>query len=78
MTPQEKNVFGKLFAKTELATQKIDLSSIKILEEDDLRMKKGLDKLKNEFLSFASHDLKSPIALIKQFASLIERKIPAP
>jgi len=30
-----------------------------------------LDKQKNEFLSFASHDLKSPIALIKQFATLI-------
>jgi hypothetical protein len=25
MTPQEKNVFGKLFAKTELASQKIEL-----------------------------------------------------
>ncbi len=32
---------------------------------------KKLDQQKNEFLSFASHDLKSPIALIKQFASLI-------
>lgn len=47
MTPQEKNVFSKLFTKTELATQKIDLSSIKILEEDNLRMKKGEDKLKS-------------------------------
>lgn len=35
---------------------------------DQLRV---LDKQKNEFLSFASHDLKSPIALIKQFATLI-------
>lgn len=35
---------------------------------DQLRV---LDKQKNEFLSFASHDLKSPIALIKQFASLV-------
>lgn len=35
---------------------------------DQLRI---LDKQKNEFLSFASHDLKSPIALIKQFATLI-------
>lgn len=32
---------------------------------------KLLDKQKDEFLSFASHDLKSPIALIKQFATLI-------
>ena len=28
MTPQEKNVFGKLFAKTELGTHKIDLALI--------------------------------------------------
>ena len=28
MTPQEKNVFGKLFAKTELGTHKIDLALV--------------------------------------------------
>ena len=28
MTPQEKNVFGKLFTKTELGTHKIDLAAI--------------------------------------------------
>jgi len=32
---------------------------------------RDLNQQKSEFLSFASHDLKSPIALIKQFASLI-------
>jgi len=32
---------------------------------------KQLDKLKSEFLSFASHQIKSPIAIIKGFASLI-------
>lgn len=32
---------------------------------------KELDKQKDQFLSFASHDLKSPINIIKQFASLI-------
>jgi hypothetical protein len=46
MTPQEKNVFGKLF-KTELASHKVDLASIKILEDDAVRMQKGLDKLKS-------------------------------
>ncbi len=47
MTPQEKQVFSKLFTKTELGKHEIDLSSIKILEDDDVRMKKGLDKLKS-------------------------------
>ena len=32
--------------KTELGTHEVQLASIKILEEDSLRMKKGLDKLK--------------------------------
>jgi len=32
---------------------------------------KELDKQKSQFLSFASHDLKSPINIIKQFATLI-------
>ena len=47
MNPEVKKIGNKLFDKIELATQKIDLSSIKILEDDDIRMKKGLDKLKS-------------------------------
>jgi hypothetical protein len=47
MTPQEEKVFGKLFTKTELGKHEIDLSSIKILEDDAVRMKKGEDKLKS-------------------------------
>ncbi len=34
MTPQEKNVFGKLFTKTELGTHKIDLALV-----DDVNQK---------------------------------------
>lgn len=35
---------------------------------------KELDKQKDEFLSFASHDLKSPVSKMKQWASLIYDK----
>jgi hypothetical protein len=45
MTPQEKNVFGKLFAKTELGTHKIDLALI-----DDLS--KSLNKSKVSYKEF--------------------------
>jgi hypothetical protein len=41
MTPQEKNVFGKLFPKTELATHKVDLALV-----DDL--KKGIAEGKKQ------------------------------
>ena len=44
---EQKTVFNRLFQKEELASQKVDLSSIKILEDDEVRMKKGLDKLKS-------------------------------
>ena len=33
MTPQEKNVFSKLFAKTELGTHNVNLASVKELEK---------------------------------------------
>lgn len=41
------------------------------LEAANVELEK-LNEQKSQFLSFASHDLKSPIALIKQFASLIQ------
>ena len=42
-----QNVYDRLSDKTELASQKVELASIKLLEDDALRMKKGLDKLKS-------------------------------
>lgn len=47
MTPQEKNVFGKLFAKTELGTHKVDLGLV-----DDI--KKMYAPLGGKFLSLES------------------------
>lgn len=34
MTPQEKNVFGKLFTKTELGTHKVDLALLDDFNKD--------------------------------------------
>jgi len=41
-----QNVYNKLSDKTELAKHEVELASIKLLEDDALRMKKGLDRLK--------------------------------
>jgi len=41
-----QNIYNKLSDKTELAKHEVNLASIKLLEDDALRMKKGLDKLK--------------------------------
>jgi hypothetical protein len=41
-----QNVYDRLSDKTELAKHEVNLASIKLLEDDALRMKKGLDRLK--------------------------------
>jgi cell fate (sporulation/competence/biofilm development) regulator YmcA (YheA/YmcA/DUF963 family) len=43
-----KSIYNKLFKEeaTELASHEIALSTIKILEDDNVRMKKGLERLK--------------------------------
>ncbi|MDP3880839.1 MAG: HAMP domain-containing sensor histidine kinase [bacterium] len=45
----------------------------KALGDANAKLKKA-DQLKSEFLSFASHDLKSPVAKMKQWASLVRDK----
>ncbi len=46
----------------EVLTQELEKKNIKLKE---------LDEQKSQFLSFASHDLKSPMNIIKQFSALI-------
>jgi cell fate (sporulation/competence/biofilm development) regulator YmcA (YheA/YmcA/DUF963 family) len=43
-----KSVYNRLFKEeaTELASHEVALSTIKILEDDNVRMKKGLERLK--------------------------------
>ena len=41
-----KTIYDKLADKTELAKHELELSTLKMLEDDAIRMKKGLDKLK--------------------------------
>lgn len=46
------------------------IRSVLKLEETNARLKE-LDRLKSEFLSFASHQIKTPMTVIKGYASLI-------
>ena len=41
-----QNVYDKLADKTELAKHEVNLGTLKMLEDDAIRMKKGLDRLK--------------------------------
>lgn len=66
MTPQEKNVFGKLFAKTELGTHKIDLGLI-----DDLKaLTSGTDKGANYY-----SDVKTSLNNVMKVAQQSEMKL---
>ena len=54
MTPQEKNVFGKLFTKTELSSQKIELAladDIKAEIQKYKGLKDNVDKAKNKAIN---------------------------
>jgi hypothetical protein len=66
MTPQEKNVFGKLFTKTELGTHKIDLALV-----DDL--KKGIAEGKKQEANLYS-DFKTALNSVIGKAREIEVK----
>jgi hypothetical protein len=52
MTPQEKNVFGKLFTKTELGTHEIELG---LIEDIDKRNKETLVALQKADVSFKEY-----------------------
>ena len=54
MTPQEKNVFGKLFTKTELGTHKIDLALVDDLKNELKALFDNGSKKANELSSIAS------------------------
>lgn len=52
----------KHLKKLEILTQKLEVANEKL---------KGLDKLKSEFVSIASHQLRSPLTAIRGYASLL-------
>jgi len=70
MTPQEKNVFGKLFTKTELSKHEIELATIYddlkgTLAEANKEVIKALE-LKNQAAKLADVSLKKNKELIKE------------
>ncbi|MBD8081629.1 PAS domain-containing sensor histidine kinase [Chryseobacterium caseinilyticum] len=47
-----------------------------LLAIEDITEKKEIDRRKDDFLSIASHELKTPLTTIKGFTQLLERMIP--
>jgi len=42
-----------------------------VMIEDDISQRKEVDRMKNEFIDIASHELRTPMTLIKGYASMI-------
>jgi signal transduction histidine kinase len=66
-----KNVKREIVAREKIEVQKKQMEIINVkLEEANVRLQE-LDKQKTEFISFASHQLRSPLTAVKGYASLI-------
>jgi PAS domain S-box-containing protein len=64
--------FETLLKKSELQNQNIQILAEKLAKERDAL--KELESRKDEFLSIASHELKTPLTSIKAFAQILERR----
>ena len=69
MTPQEKNVFSKLFTKTELGTHKVELALLDNIESDVLANGKAKDSARQLI-----RDAFSNIAKAADFYTNIEKR----
>jgi hypothetical protein len=82
MTPQEKNVFGKLFAKTELASQKVELgltqdivSVLKQISSEMINAEKSVNNLEALKMKTDEQKVKAEEAM-KNLVSLYNKGLP--
>jgi len=60
-------------AYEEIKKRNINLSKLKEEQEEELRQSKIVDEKKTEFISVASHELKTPITIIKAYTQIARR-----
>jgi hypothetical protein len=72
MTPQEKNVFGKLFTKTELGTHKVDLALFDDIKKAVLTAKDLKEKIESNF-TLANGGLRAVADFEKFYGSAVSK-----
>ena len=72
MTPQEKNVFSKLFTKTELGSHKVDLALFDDIKKSVLMAKELKEKIESNF-ALANGGLRSVADFEKFYGSAVTK-----
>ncbi len=72
MTPQEKSVFSKLFAKTELASHKVELALVDDVKKLALKYEPIFAKANSDYLS-ALQGFKEALSVLEQAEEIAKK-----